>query len=150
MQRRRNHRKILKFCRGPPSRAFGRLLLAALVVGALILWTVVYNFQNRLSDRELISIAAANAVKLNLGTIVYASADELIGSNPGCCIVRHSGHEWLRFPVRLYEDGVSVVQISYLIEKAPKPKHYLREVAIDAGGRILATRGIETDSRESW
>jgi len=90
------------------------LLLAALVLGALILWTIVYNFQDRLSDRELISIAAAGAARSNIGTIAYASADALQANNPGCCIVRHSNHEWLQFPARLYEDGVSVVQMSYL------------------------------------
>ena len=122
------------------------LLFAALVLGALILWMVVYNFQDRLSDRELISIAAASAAKSNVGTIAFASAEEMLSSNPGCCIVRHSNHEWLRFPARLYEDGVSIVQMSYLIERTPKPKYYLR----DSDGRKLEARGIEQEMRERW
>ena len=126
------------------------LIVASLVIAALVGWTAVYNFQQRLSDRQLISIAATDAAKWNHGPITYASAGELMAANPGCCIVRHSGHEWLRFPARLYEDGVSVVQMSYLIQRAPKPKYYFRETAVDADGQILDARGIEADRRERW
>ncbi|TPN79538.1 hypothetical protein FJ987_05585 [Mesorhizobium sp. CU2] len=126
------------------------LVVASLVIAALVAWAVAYNYQKRLSDRQLISIAATDAAKWNHGSITYASAGELMAANPGCCIVRHSSHEWLRFPARLYEDGVSVVQMSYLIARAPKPKYHLREAAIGADGRILETRGIETNTRERW
>ncbi|TPI41789.1 hypothetical protein FJW07_04560 [Mesorhizobium sp. B3-1-9] len=126
------------------------LALAALTVAGPVIWTVAYNHQQHLGDRELISIAAEDVVRVELGAIAYASAEELLSSNPGCCIVSHSNHEWLRFPARLYEDGVSIVQMSYLIERTPKPEYYFREVAIDADGRILETRGIETDMQEHW
>ncbi|WP_217576643.1 hypothetical protein [Mesorhizobium sp. GbtcB19] len=116
----------------------------------LVAWTVAYNFQERISDRQLISIAATDAAKWNLGSITYTSAGELIASNPGCCVVRRSNHQWLEFPARLYEGGVSLVQMSYLIESPPKPRYYFREVAIDASGRILEARGIEENTRERW
>ena len=127
----------------------GALIFASITIAALILWTVLYNYRERLSDRQLISIAVADAVESTHGSIKYSSADELMRLNPGCCIVRHSGHEWLRFPARLYEDGLSVVQMSYLIGGISET-YYLEEFAIDADGKILETRGIEENTRSRW
>jgi hypothetical protein len=114
-----------------------------LVFAALIAWTVAYNYQKRLSDRELVLIAAADAARHHRQ---YASADDLILRNPGCCIALHSNHDWLRFPNRLYEDGVSVVQMDYVIRENPK-LFFFEEFAIDSDGKILDTRGYETTTR---
>ncbi len=127
----------------------GALIFASTIIAALVLWTVVYSYQERLSDRQLISIAVADAVKSTHGLIKYSSAEELIRLNPGCCIVRHSGHEWLRFPTRLYEDGLSVVQMSYRVGGISEP-YYLKEFAIDADGKILDTRGTAENTRSRW
>jgi hypothetical protein len=111
-----------------------------LVLVALASWTIAYNYQERLSDRQLILIAATRAAKKHSQ---YASGEDLISSNPGCCIALHSNHEWLRFPSRLYEDGVSVVQMDYAIRENPKLL-YFEEFAIGSNGTILDTRGMET------
>jgi hypothetical protein len=127
----------------------GALIFASITIAALVLWTVAYNYRERPSDRRLIAIAVADAVKSAHGPMKYSSADELMSLNPGCCIVRHSGHEWLRFPARLYEDGLSVVQMSYMIGGMSQA-YYLEEFAIDADGEILETRGIEENTRRRW
>ena len=111
-----------------------------LVLAALLCWTIAYNYQERLSDRQLVLIAATRAAKRN---DQYASGEDLIVRNPGCCIALHSNHEWLRFPSRLYEDGVSVVQMDYAIRENPKLL-YFEEFAIGSDGTILKTRGMET------
>ncbi len=127
----------------------GVLIFASIIVAALVVWTVVYNYRERLSDRQLIAIAVDDAIKSTHGSIKYSSADELMRLNPGCCIVRHSGHEWLSFPARLYEDGLSVVQMSYRIGGMSQA-YYFKEFAIDANGKILDTRGIEENTRTRW
>ena len=127
----------------------GAFILATITIAALVLWTVVYNHRERLSDRQLIARAVADAVKSPHGPIKYSSADELMRLNPGCCIVRHSGHEWLRFPARLYEDGLSVVQMSYMIGGISQA-YYLEEFAIDADGKIPETTGIEENTPSRW
>ncbi|TRC95535.1 hypothetical protein FJV76_01900 [Mesorhizobium sp. WSM4303] len=58
-------------------------------------------------------------------------------------------HEWLRFPARLYEDGLSVVQMSHMIGGISRA-YYLEEFAIDADGKILETSGIEENTRSLW
>lgn len=107
---------------------------------ALVCWTIAYNYQERLTDRELVLIAATAAAKRESR---YTSGEDLIVRNPGCCIALHSNHEWLRFPSRLYEDGVSVVQMDYIIRESPRLL-YFKEFAIDSDGTILDTRGTET------
>jgi hypothetical protein len=114
--------------------------LFGLVLAALASWTIAYNYQERLSDRQLILIAATRAATKHSQ---YASGEDLISSNPGCCIALHSNHEWLRFPSRLYEDGVSVVQMDFAIRENPKLL-YFEEFAIGSNGTILDTRGMET------
>ncbi|TRC95534.1 hypothetical protein FJV77_16390 [Mesorhizobium sp. WSM4306] len=65
-------------------------MFASITIAALVLWTVVYNYRERLSDRQLIAIAVADAVKSAHGPIKHSFVDELMRLNPGCCIVRHS------------------------------------------------------------
>lgn len=114
-----------------------------LIFVALICWTIAYNYQVRLSDRQLILIAATHAAKRDSK---YTSGEDLIIRNPGCCVAIHSNHDWLRFPSRLYEDGVSVVQMDYAIGENPNLLYFM-EMAIDANGTILDTRGMETKTR---
>lgn len=122
----------------------GVLIFASIIVAALVLWTVVYNFQERLSDRQLISIAAGREVERRIGSIKYASPEDLLSRNPTCCIVLHSNHEWLQFPYQILEAGHSVVVLKYLVSSDERDNYFIAEVAVSAAGDVLDSRGIKT------
>ncbi|UDL89115.1 hypothetical protein LGH82_29240 [Mesorhizobium sp. PAMC28654] len=116
--------------------------LVLLVLLGLVSWTIAYSNREKLSDQQLIAIVAGKMARRQLGSISYASAADLVNSNPGCCIARHSNHEWLR--AQIIEQGASVVQMNYVIEDTPDVLYYFNESLIDSDGRILESRGIDT------
>ncbi|TJV07236.1 MAG: hypothetical protein E5Y12_01790 [Mesorhizobium sp.] len=118
------------------------LVAGVLLSAAVVAWVLTYNAGEQLSDRQLINIAAEEAARLERGSVRYENAEKLINGNPTCCIVLHSGHEWIDSQ---FFGGLSVVQINYIIEKEPKIVYYFKETAIDRMGKVLESRGIETN-----
>lgn len=123
----------------------GALIFASITISALVLWTVAYNYRERLSDRQLIAIAAGREVERRVGSVNYASLEDLINRNPVCCIVLHSNHEWLRFPYQIFEEDDAVVLLNYIVNNDPKEKYFSAEVAISSKGDVLRSRGTTTD-----
>ena len=121
------------------------LLLAALIVAGLVVWTVAYSHRQGLSDRELISIAAGKEARRRIGSVRYSSSEDLINRNPTCCVVLHSNHEWLQFPYQIFEQGDAVVVMNYVVSIDQGERYYSAETAISSTGDVLQSRGIATN-----
>jgi len=117
-----------------------------LVLFALTVWTVNYNNRERLSNRQLISIAAGREVERRVGSVRYSSPDDLINRNPVCCVVLRANHEWLRFPYEVFENDEVVVILRYVVNSGQEEeKYYVAEVAVNSVGKVLRSRGITTN-----